>query len=409
MTYNSLLFFYYTMVVPYLGAFLDLAVLVSSDSAKFVAIFFKDFLLFILILSSLNFFIIRKFGIFLIFSSFYYLSSILWNDINLNFEVALAGIRNSVIYPITFFIGLKYSLSNNKNSSKFIMLFTASVYFNLISGLLQALGLLDSYYLLAIGKDNGLSDYVWVHGGFISYIEYAFFLTFASLTYAILFYKGISKVSTRKLLMILFLCLIMVLVSQSRTGAMAFLLITILLIYYFNSKVKFVTLIALFSLIVFFIFMITPISHRLLSSEASEDIRFVYILPLAYEFFIKSPIIGNGLGSFGAATTFSNNIDTGFEYLDSSILSILLQFGIIGFILYFGFILFNFYHIHRCLLIKNDSALIFANTSVFILFIIYSFLFNFIDGWPGAIFIYSWLGFMRGQVFAMGSFRRKQS
>jgi O-antigen ligase len=125
---------------------------------------------------------------------------------------------------------------------------------------------------------------------------------------------------------------------------------------------------------------------------------FLYLLE-------RKPLFGYGIGSFGP-TAFSldiNHVKDGLDYMDSTYRAIILQFGIVGALIYVLVYLFT----TTITIIKSNTKNYkneFATVILFnIIFYFHSLFFNTLDGFPGSIL------FFAVNAFFIGCITRKHS
>ncbi len=397
MRFSSLAASYFLLIVPGLNIAFDALTVAAPDSTKVVGILLKDGLLLLLVVWAIVTWRTNTPGVFAALFTVvaYCILSSLWNEKRQSWEVIAAAVRNYGLYPLVFMLTYRLGQVGAGQSQLVIKIFIYGIVLNLILGLLQASGFIGSPYLKMIGKDDG--SFVWVHGAFVSYIEYAFYLSYC-IVLLILVHDGVKRHSAGStLLPLVALSGLLVILSQSRTGIAAWALAALAFTAITTSPRRAIVLLALaVPTTIALLFQFLP-THRLLTGEAAEDFRFVSILPFAVDAFAAAPFFGSGLGSYGAASVLGDYEGEGIEYLDSTILSVALQFGIFGFLAYFGFIVSQFVWIDTRARRYGNRGLRMANLVVAALTLLYSAIFNFADGWPGAIYAFGWLGYMRAR------------
>lgn len=409
MRYSSLAIFYLLAVVPSLGLVLDALASIAPAATKLVGIALKDGVLGALVVWGIFAVRTRTPGVFLVLSSTvaYCLLSLLWNEKQPGLEIIAASVRNYALYPLVFVVAYKLARTRAIESRRGLLFLIAGLVVNILVGGLQAVDLIGSPYLTMIGKEDATS--VLVHGGFISYIEYAFYLSYCTALLA-LSQRHRSRGLLRSAIPIIVLISgILVVLSQSRTGIVTWGIAAMLFLAVRTSLRRALLVFAIFAPIALVLLFGFSPTHRLVAGDAAQDFRFAVILPFAIEGFYNAPWFGNGLGSYGAASVLGDYYGEGLEYLDSTLLAVALQFGIIGWILYFGFLAWQFKWIDNYARANNNVILRRANLVVASLALIYCAIFNFADGWPGAVYVFGWIGYMRGWLGYRNVFAPRRS
>lgn len=300
-------------------------------------------------------------------------------------DTELAAFRNYCLYPLTFLIAAIYAQLNNGYTRLDVKLFWAAISLNLILAVSQFLEFIPSAFASLGAVSEG--TFVLVHGGFNSYIELSAALAFSALVIA----SG-SRRSHAPSLVVVFLLVatLVVILSQSRTGLVAMICTSLVVIRNQLSYYR-----SLFIIIIFLIGLTLYYSDGILNRIflTTEDPRFSRIWPFAISVIAQNPLTGSGVGSFGSATSAGNDGMTGMEYLDSSLLSIFVQTGVTGFLLYLSILFFYICSILRSAWRVGLSSVARAHIAAVLVTFGYSALFNFLDGWPGAIFAFGWLGY----------------
>lgn len=397
--YNKIFWLYLFAIVPLLGSVLDLFSVISPLSVDLIGIILKDVPIILLILFSLNTSIknIKNENILFIFLiTIYFLISILWNDKNNTVLTIIAAMRNEILYPCIYLAAYKVGLESKLSEGPPFRIFVISLIINLIMGILQQFNLIDSPYKDLRSLGGGDESFIWIHGGMNSYIEFSFYLSFSIMIIAILINKLlISSIlkATIKIVFILF-SLELIVASQSRLGLLIYFIAVLGVFIRDRIATFYIVIILLLSFFYYDIFgMQIDLNHRIMDFNGSDP-RFDIIYPNAIDLIEKKFIFGYGLGSYGPASIFSEGVYNSIDYIDSSFLSISLQFGLFGLILYILFISINFYRIlQKSLQLKKyDIALL--NFILALITIIYSIFFNFTNAWPGSILIFCWLGYI---------------
>jgi hypothetical protein len=397
--YTNFFWFYVLAIVPLIGFFLDIFSLISPINVKIIGLFLKDFPIIILVLFTFFIFrknVINKNTILLIIILLYFVISYYWNNENSNINIIGAALRNEILYPCLFFVAYKIgSKTNFKEYSQFkLLVFSFSI--NILLGFLQYNEILATPYKELNSLGGGDNSFAWVHGGMISYIQLSFFLSLSIIIFSLIIDKLTVLKIYKKMIKIFILSasLILIISSQSRLG---------LIIYFISSlsillRDKVILFVFIFTIIISGIYFIFfginfEINHRLLNFDGSDP-RFEHIYPYAIDLISKQLFFGYGLGSYGPATIVGDEIVNGLNYLDSTYLSLLLQFGLIGFILYIFFTCYVFFQIHQMSVILRKYDLVLANILTLIIVIIYCAFFNFANAWPGSVFVFCWMGYI---------------
>jgi len=394
------MYIYFFIIIPFLGLIYDVLAYIGLDreKIKLFGLLFKDFLIIILILHAIYIILFKNKNNIKSHSDLtpiitIIMIGVLWltpNISNLSWPVIMASIRNYIIYPLSFIAGyyVNYNASVYGNENKVKLLYFSFIV-NCILAVLQYFQIVTSPYA-EIGLPSG--SFILVHGGFISYIELGFFIAISILILSLL---------KNRFFLSIFLALIgiiVVVLSQSRAGLLNSIISLFCLL---SIKINKILLILLF-IIIYFLLMLTPlIDIEVLArfSNSSSDPRYLYILPYAIKEFSLHPYLGSGIGSSGAASTV--DLETAFigeQYLDSSILSMILQFGIIGFFLIQICFYFIISKIYKLLKVVKMNQFRFQFFVFLLLCFLYSIFFNFIDGWPGSIWFYGGLGYVLGYL-----------
>jgi hypothetical protein len=272
---------------------------------------------------------------------------------------------------------------------------------------MEIVNVYQSPYLNLIGKrgDFRVGDFDFSSGGFISYIELSYFLSISIL--------GIEVTTPRRYIsgspfgwFSVLACLVVSAYSQARTGFLTCLLAIFARLYYLKSRIGKALIFILFLLSAMLsYYYIIDLGVILRLSSTLEDPRFIFLTSTFLQEFISSPFFGHGLGSFGASATAIFKAQEQFTgintyYVDSTLLSLLLQTGLVGTIIYFCLIFISCYRVLSGIKLAYGRKYMGLLLIFIIISILYSAFFPFIDGWPGAIYFFGILG------FAAGLFRR---
>lgn len=198
---------------------------------------------------------------------------------------------------------------------------------------------------------------------------------------------------------ILGLSIFCIIVSQSRTGLIAFLVALLLLFLTGIIRFKRAVTITILVLIIFsFLLVLAPeiITEHRIKGGFLSDIRFIEGWPKLWEYFVQKPIFGYGFGVFGFAAL--KLLQTQ-EYtpigVDNFYYTILLNTGIIGLILFLLLIVAIFIFSIKLILRTKDkfikNFLIGINITL-VIYLIFAITTNFIESFPESVFFWFLIG-----------------
>ncbi len=397
---------YFFLVIPFLKIFLDMSLNISfleysgMAVAQIVGLFLKDVFLIVLVISSISNLRPKEFDdtkpIFLVsgLAAIWLIPSLF----TLNAPVILSAIRNYIIYPLSFLPAYQFALNSqskffSSKNSKFIIFLV--LWLNIIFATIEILNIYQSPYLELIGKrgDFRVGDFDVSSGGFISYIELSYFLSISVL--------GIEVTAPRRYIigspfgwLSVLACLLVSFYSQARTGVLTCLLAIFARLYYLKSRIGKALIFILFLLSAMLLwYYIINLDVIVRFSNILEDPRFIFLTSNFLQEFISKPFFGHGLGSFGASATVIFRSQEQFAtsdsyYVDSTLLSLLLQTGIVGSSIYCYLIFNTCYHVLTRIKLAYGGKYMGLLLTFIIISILYSAFFPFIDGWPGAIYFF---------------------
>jgi len=315
-------------------------------------------------------------------------------------DIGLLGsalsIRNTFAYVPVLFMTL-YAFREKKDIEAIANLIVYITIVINIYAILQFIFRYVSPYLIITGNE-WKAEHGYINSSFISYIELSLFCNLA-----IFLLLSIRKYLVKKYL-VLFAVItsgIAILIIQSRTGIIVLMMILVISSVRYKI-IKFRYIAATASLLILCLLLLPVISHleshRLLQSNIFEDVRFISVWAQLIPVSLDRIIFGHGMGYYGPSATKAaelGNFSIETSYVDSSLISLFLNGGIIGLGLFLIFIFIVFRYLKKITKICQDPFLknLLKGIRLSILIIvIYSVVFNCIDGFPGAIYFWFLLG-----------------
>jgi hypothetical protein len=374
-----LLVYYYIFVVIFIGIIYDFsAFFFDLNIIKIIGLINKDLLLIIILLIS---FLRRNRNILIDSCIFLLFILLLFNALLLQGEFEFIPMaltfRNYLVYASCIYIGYYYYdyflKFDNIRSYQWI------VYLSAFLVIIQYLQIYPNEYKALIGGN----DVLWVHGGQISRIEFSF-IAILILCRMLAFLR--DGQTSKNILILTATIFILIYLSQSRA---ALVIAFVFLLEYLISTRRYVEII-IGILAISFAYLILDLDHRILSNPIGfNDPRFVNIYQYALDLIFQNLFFGHGLASFGPATIYSNFIvKDPLHYVDSTVLSSLLQFGLIGTLIYllpYIYLIFN---------PIKDKKLRYSVFSLTIILFSFGVFYNAIDGWPGGVIFFTLIGIL---------------
>jgi hypothetical protein len=230
---------------------------------------------------------------------------------------------------------------------------------------------------------------------FISYIELSYF---SCLCFALLI-AGFKWLPGRALTVIALgsaaFCLV---VCQSRTGLIVFVLILIPFAFAKARLFAGTSLVAATVVALLVVFNPEILSAHRLHKAALVTSRFSAWLSMTTS-FVAHPVLGYGLGAFGPAAFKAAQMGTAsmlkVDYVDSFFITTILNLGLLGLSFFLLLVAYVFASMRRLIRRLDDPQMVDAISGlrvVLLINLIYSIFFNMIDGFPGSLYFWFFIG-----------------
>jgi O-antigen ligase len=200
-----------------------------------------------------------------------------------------------------------------------------------------------------------------------------------------------------------------IVICQSRTALIAFFVLLLFISFQRGLPVqKILVPLILVAIVIIFINPNMLLRHRL-TGGVTHDVRFTYLWPALWKYFLEKPYFGHGLGIFGTAGykfLASQGRITNF-LVDNFYFTVLLNTGIVGLALFMFFIIAVFHYSLQLVRLTRKNLCLsgFAGATVIslIIFCVFSVSSNFLESFPESV--YFW--FLVGVICAIGTINYK--
>lgn len=370
---------YYIGAIFFIGVIFDfLTPTLGGNNVNIMGLLIKD--IFLVLIIAITLYNNRRnalIDIYILILFFLLIISTLLSPIVFEFIPTILSFRNYLFYSSCIYVGYHYYKFFNKFDNINFYLLIVTINFILI--LLQYFGLYTNFYRDFIGGN----DPIWVHGGQISRIEFSLIASLILMRMLSLLKNGNQSI---KINIIIFLILLSIYLCQSR---MVLVVASLVLVeYLFSTKRLF--LLSIIVIILSIIFVYSEMSHRIFSNPINlRDSRFVNIYPFAVSLIGENFLFGYGIASFGPATIYSQFIPKDpLHFVDSTILTSLLQFGVLGTVIYLTPLIYLIYFSF------NNKRIRYGVGCLVFILVTFGMFYNAIDGWPGGVIYFTLIGFL---------------
>ncbi len=279
--------------------------------------------------------------LFILLNIIYFISLIInYNSININ--VSINGLINEIINTIIFLIIVEYNLSKYKNKQQILhSIIIASIIINIFalielknnSNIFQNYIITKNIYTenLKIAYRNEQYRPMGTFENSLIYGQYLVFVVIISF-YIIKKYKHNIE-STLKYIYIINILISIYLITRTDSRTAILCIIFAAIYYIIKINIKLTPIIIIFLSVILVFTIITGILNIILYNVLFGNMEYLYstnsrIMQIyeGFQYFIKQPLFGYGI-------TNASNLFTK-KYYDSFYLGLILEAGIIGFIIY---------------------------------------------------------------------------